>query len=245
MHNTIEYMLSRIYREIPYEILNQAFGLTTYQFQIDRTSLETNIRSKVIDNIVLQDCNIVSSNIITVPLMNLTWDYRDNGIVIHIPLSMTNNREILSVLSLEVVNRGLEPYAASAGNPSGTGTSEIYLVAPNTIFLPTNPGARNVHLRCAIANDPNLNGFSQRALIDLGELAVLAAKMYIYNTLAINIQITSMNGGSVDGQFRSIVDSYADAGEMYKELLQVKIRKLSLISDRRFHNRLIQMGLGK
>lgn len=244
MSNFIQHGLDRIYREIPTEILNMSFAPTLWGFQQDRSSLEANIRTHVLDGIVLPDVNIVSSNVVEIPLLNMHWEYLDNGIRIRIPVSATGGRHILSILSLNVVNRGLEGMQVTEGTPSGTGTTEVYLVAPNTVWLSTNPGTRYCHLRVSIDNDRGLNNMSPRNMLVFGDLCVLAAKQYIYTKQAININITSMNGGSVDGTLRSIIDDYADAVTMYHEILRVKFRKLSLMGDRKQINRIISLGLG-
>jgi hypothetical protein len=158
--NFIEMSIGRVRREIPELILNHAFSPTIWEYQTNRLSLDARIKSEIIQNIVVPDCNIVGGEIITVPLMNCDWEWLESGVRITIPLSNSQNRYISSILSVEMVNRTLEPYQVTEGKPGPTGTPEVYLVAPNVIFMPTNPINRFSHLRCTIENDANLGNFS-------------------------------------------------------------------------------------
>jgi hypothetical protein len=245
MSNAIDYAISRVYREVPEALLALAFGTNQWGYHTDRTSLDYTIRSEVIGKIVMVDCNIVGGEVITVPLVHAAWTYMEQGVRIEIPLSQTHGRLISSVLSLEIVNRGVEPYAISDGVPGFTGTPEVYLVAPNTIFVPVNPQNQNSHLRCTIVNDANLSNFNQKALLDFGDLAVVATKGYIFNKLSINMSITANTGGLVDGRMRSLVDDYADSWEIYRDILRIRWKKISIMADRETHMRYITMGLPK
>lgn len=138
----------------------------------------------------------------------------------------------------------MEGYQLTEGKPSPTGTPEAYLVAPNVIFLPINPVNRNCHLRCTIENDPNLGNYSQKAMFDISELVILATKGYIYNKLMLGTTITANTGGNVDGRIREIIDSYSDAWELYREFLKMKFKKITLLDNKEWHQRLIRLGLG-
>jgi hypothetical protein len=56
--------------------------------------------------------------------------------------------------------------------------------------------------------------------------------------------ITANTGGNVDGRIREVIDSYADAWELYREYLRTKFKKINLLDNREWHQRLIKMGLG-
>lgn len=244
MSTFIEYGLDRVYREIPLELLSLAFNVTNWEYTTNRTSMEANIRGKVIESMVLPDLNLVCSNVAEIPLYGLQWEYVNGGIRIHVPKSLTNGRNIISVLSIEQISRGVEGYQWTEGRPSSTGLADVYLVAPNTVFVTSNVTGIHTYLRCNLENEDNLGNLAPRAKIDFGALCVLATKSQIYTKLAINISIDSMTGGRVDGNIRSLIDEYADANEMYIELLNIKMRKISFMSDRKQHNRIIQLGLG-
>lgn len=240
----VEIALNRIHREIPEIILNQAFGVTIWEYQNMRVSLDSRIRLEIFEKIVLPDCNIVGGEIMTVSLLYCNWEWLESGIRITVPLSLTRNRNISSVLSVEEVNRMMEPYQVTEGKPGSTGTAEVYLVAPNTIFLPINLVNKNANLRCTIENDPNLLNYSQKAMYEISELAVRAAKGYIYNKLVIGVTVTANNGGNIDGRIREIIDSYSDSWELYREFLTTKFKKITLMDNREWHNRLIKLGMG-
>jgi hypothetical protein len=238
----MEYGIDRIRREIPEMILNLAFSPTRWGYQTERLTVDARIRSEVLENVVVKDCNIVGGEVVEIPLNQCHWEYLSEGVRITIPNTVRYGRDIISVLSVETVNRTLEPYG-SQFSPGSTGIVEVYLVAPNVIFTPINPVNYNCHLRCTLANDPRLNNFNPKALEDLGALAVLACKGVIYNKLSININIDAFTGGNVDGRYREVVDSYSDAWEMYREMLKMKIKKIAIMQDRHMHNRLIKLGL--
>ena len=244
MANFIDYSIGRVLREIPTEIINLAFMVTGWNYQQDRMSIESHIRSEVLDKYVIPDCDIIGGQVTVISLIDATWEYLSMGIRITIPLHMTNGRKINSILSLETTTRGLEPEQATEGTPGSTGTTEVFLVAPNTIFLPINPGARNCHLRCSLENAANLENFSQRAMINFGDLLVLAVKAEIHRRLIINTDVTALTGGSVDGQLRSIIEGYGDSMELYQEMLRTKWRKISVMQDRYQHHRLLKLALG-
>jgi hypothetical protein len=243
MANMVTYAVSRIMREIPHEVLYQAFGSNEWYNHLNQLSIEERIRREVINGIVLPDCNIVGGESYVVNLGGLVWQWLENGARIEIPMSMTLNRPISSVLSIETTYRNSEPYGSMPGQPGPTGLNEVYLVGPNVIFTPINPGNLNCFLRCILENDEQLANISQKAMYVFGDLAVLAAKMYVHNKLSVSTTITAMTGGQVDGRLRGIIDGYSDAAQMYGELLQRRIKKIAMIQDRKWHHRFIGMGL--
>lgn len=238
----VNYGVQRILREIPVEILYRAFGENNHYREFNQYSLEERIRQEVLQKIVLPDCNIVGGEQRIIDITGLPWDYLPNGIRAQIPLSLTGGRNISSVLAIEQTYRNMEPYGLP-GEPAPTGHSEVYLVGPNTIFTPLQMSVGAAFLRCVVENDANMSNISQRASYVFGDLCVLAAKASIHTRLSINTTISAMTGGQVDGRLRGIIDGYADAQQLYGELLTKRWKKISLIQDKNFHHRLIGMGL--
>ena len=124
-----------------------------------------------------------------------------------------------------------------------TGQWEVYLTGPNVIFTPNNPSAPYMWVRCILENDQNLANYNPRAMYLFGDIVVLAAKALIYTKLAINTTITAMTGGQVDGRLQSIIDGYADSRTMYSELITTRWKKVSILQDRKYHNRIIGLGV--
>lgn len=242
MSGYIDYAVGRVMREIPHEALYAAFGANDWHGYLNHLSLEERIRREVINAIVLPDCNIVGGESYVVHLGNLHWQWLDAGARIEIPMSATQHRQISSVLSIETSYRNSEGYGY-AGQPAATGSSEVYLVGPNVIFTPINPGNLNCFLRCVLENDTQMANINPRAMYVFGDLVVLAAKGYVHNKLAITLETHTMAPGQVDGRLRGVIDGYADAFTMYAELLQRRWRKIGLMQDRAWHQRLIGMGL--
>ena len=241
--NFIQTAVDRIYREVPIEILRMAFITTDWREQFNQVTLEERIRREIIDKILLTDCNIIGGDEVEVKLGHLPWERIDSGIALTIPLSETHGRKIQSVYSLEFGFRGTEPEAIAPGMPGGTGTDEVYLIGQNRIFTPINVVTNNAALRCSIENDKNLANINQKAAFLFGDLAVLAARGYIHNKLAISTNVGYMSGGQVDGRLRAIIDDYGDAFNMYRELLTGRWKKVLMLNDKKWKRRMIKMNV--
>lgn len=237
MSGFINYGVSRVLQEIPNEILQRAFGGNEWRDFGGQVSIDERIRREVIYGMVMPDCNIVGGESATVDVGDLPQRILPNGIQIEIPLARTRNRHISTLLSLETSIQNTE----MAGQ--ATGQWEVYLTGPNVIFTPNNPSAPYMWVRCILENDQNLANYNPRAMYLFGDIVVLAAKALIYTKLAINTTITAMTGGQVDGRLQSIIDGYADSRTMYSELITTRWKKVSILQDRKYHNRIIGLGV--
>ena len=66
----------------------------------------------------------------------------------------------------------------------------------------------------------------------VAEMFTLGLKMYIYNTLRIKLDKGFIYAGHDLSVIKDIVDSYADAGEMYQEKRQIWAR-IAVLNDSR------------
>lgn len=88
----------------------------------------------------------------------------------------------------------------------------------------------NLGLRCEIAYDDKLSTLKSAAYRNFGHLSVLAAKLYIYNTLIVKMGIGKLDFGEDLGVFTEIVNGYSDMGEEFYRYLSDEWRR-TLIHD--------------
>lgn len=74
-------------------------------------------------------------------------------------------------------------------------------------------------MNCRIAYDENFTNLNTSALDTFADLCVEAVKMYAYNTLIIPLDKGYVESGLNIGEFKRIIDTYADSPVRYKELL--------------------------
>lgn len=247
MSSMINYGTTRIMNEIPIELLQKVFNPNPVYGIGSMHSREHIIADTLVRNRVLKDCDIVGGEQVVIPLNGLPDAITNGAMIYRIPLSSTAGRYINSVLSLEMGTwNGQYPGAnalSSANGPEGSGTHHVKLVGTNTIAVQENIPTANLHLRCILGNDANMNNFNEKAKLAFGEMCVLAAKATIYNKLAIAIGEAGNNGGNTNAATQQMVDSYADATELYNEFVRVRWNKISKLTDRKTHQRIIQMGI--
>lgn len=100
--------------------------------------------------------------------------------------------------------------------------TNVKLIGPNTVQLMGGNLFLNQRLvlRATLAHDDKLNDLQPRTYKDLGVLSVLAAKMYIYNNLIIQLGRGRLEGGQDLGIFADIVRSYETAAEDFNTYIR-------------------------
>ena len=99
--NTLTYVINEIKQRIPFELLHAGLTLDETQETVNLTSLEDKLLRKVIRSRVMVDANIVGGVEMLIPLSGVYPSYyEDNYTVYNIPPELTNNREIISALSM-------------------------------------------------------------------------------------------------------------------------------------------------
>lgn len=265
--NAIQKAISEVTYSIPGEILRAAF-IDDEPFRTPiAANLEFAIRQKVLEERVLVDMNLAGGMLHMVPMDGIAPEYVDQFTAIfRIPKSLTQGRSISRVLAMaygdqraygnylqsttayNTVADALQGVLNSHVGIAMTETTNVSLIAENTVLLtdllavPTR-----THLRCYLDNDPELTQMRPTAIPVFSEMVVLAVKAYIYNSLIIKIGSDMLVGGRDLGKFKEIVESYADANELYTTLLNGRWRKTNMFNDglaRRRLTRLTSPGWG-
>lgn len=257
--------LDEIKMSIPREILDVVFvKRETYYRQLPE-SIDDAITSKVLRARVLVDCNLVGGTEILIPLTKiipLQTEYGD--LIFRIPKELTQNRSINSVLSIsygdsyKFANKGSIGVTRSSGttgiasqiiNAASSipvvSSDRVQLIGENTVLF-SSPEFRNsdLVLRAVLANDENMAHLQMRSYIVFSDLCVLAVKAYIFNTMAVQMDIGQLIGGQNVGRFKDIVDSYSDANELYRTFLKEKWQKVALMNDRESWSRFKRLAIG-
>lgn len=123
-----------------------------------------------------------------------------------------NNQAVNSVSPVQIVSNAL-----------------TYLVGENTVLIKdTVIIPATMHLRIMVENDENFNHIPPSMYPDFFKFITLAVKAYIYNKLIIESDTVFINSGGAMNKMQEILESYADAEELYMEALDPMIKSLHL-----------------
>lgn len=250
---------------IPKQILEAVFIERDRRWRQTPGSIESHIMNEVVRPRVLVDCDLCGGTECFISLegadVTRTNDYTS---VYRIPKSLTQGRSIMSVLNITFSDpTKVSSYGVAAGSQSSTmlqagsavmdamgsipvtSTARVQLIGENvvmvrdTVLLPAN-----IYLRCVLSNDENMSHIQLRSYRAFAELVVLATKAYIYNNHIIQMDLGELYGGQVLGKFKEIIESYADADELYRTYLVERYQKIVLMNDTESFTRLIRLNLG-
>lgn len=260
----IQKAIQEVKYAIPEEILNEVFLKREFGETALPVSLDTMIREKVIDARVMVDCNLLGGTQVELPLHGVTPEKVDIYKTIYrIPMSVTQNRTISRVLSLTIGQStmlntsymGVEGYSqimeaasgmmnAQAGIPI-VSTAYIRLIAQNTVLVSDYLSLpRASFLRCYLENDDEYSQLNPMTYPHFSQLVEYAVKAYIHNKADIRTGMGRLVGGMELGRFREIIDSYADANQMYKEYIVEKWTKVMAMDDPRTKERVLRALVG-
>lgn len=258
MYSPVQKSIQEAKFTIPLEILQQAFAPIRVYGRPNALNIDSIIREKVIDARVKVDCNLVGGTQLDIPLRGLqpeevplpagtpySW-----ALVYRIPMALTQNRVITRVLWIAntvAPISGTYTYASYNGSaltnaamgvmqsqaPIPTmSTSHIDIINTNTIMImDTNQWPYDCSMRVFVENDPDFSQLPAGAYPFFSKLVVYAIKAYIYNTLIIQVNSGELQFGQELGRFKEILDSYADANELYTEYLMNQWREVAAYSD--------------
>lgn len=266
--------LQRVLREVPREILNQAFSAKRYDptrqdryfDNVDAISLDEKIREIVIEGRVAIDVNLVGGTEVLLPMAQAEREYVDSwNIIYRFPPSVLGNRKISTVHEVIYgLTQGLAGSTATGFDSRSSGmlkevrniiratngvammgTAYVQLLNHNTILVnDSNQVMGDAAVRCTVSHEPNFNDIKQPYYRDFAEMVVLAVKAHVYNTLIIDLDEGLIRSGATLGRVREIIDSYADANTMYNEFVDVKWAKLAIIQDTDKYRKIIKLNLG-
>lgn len=231
-------------------------------------SLESLIRDQLIYGRVLPDINLVSGTEVALYLKDAQTEKLDiYNSIYRFGDEATGGRTITSVFEItygyqnSTLIGGYNGYGnynnqqsqllkstrdiinATKGAPTQS-TSYLQLIGHNTVLVSDVSPIQNYGLlRCMVTNDPNLNNLKPAYQIAFAKLALLATKAYVYTALVIELDEGMLRGGQQIGRFREIVDSFADADEMYMEELD-NWQKLGIMNDPNQYRKVLRMSLG-
>jgi hypothetical protein len=265
MMMAISKALDEVKFRIPRQILDKVFTQRNLRYRQTPPSLDEQILAAVIRPRVMVDCNLVGGTEAFIDLSGVQFERADDYTSVYrIPKSRTNGRSINSVLNITFSDpTKVSSYGVAAGQQNTmmmqvgssvmdahgsipvTSTSTVQLIGENvvmvrdTVLLPAN-----IYLRCILANDEQMSHIQLRSYPAFSNLVVLAVKAYIYNEYVIQLDIGELMGGMNIGRFKEIVDTYADANELYQEFLTTKWAKVSLMNDQSSYSRLLKTMIG-
>lgn len=250
---------------IPDEILQALFNDRGRHFRATPDTISEHIKAMVIRPRVMVDCDIVGGTEIMIRLEGLMTSRPDDFTSVYrIPKTLTQNRSILSVMNVTFNDpTGIAYYGLGTGCGSTqmmstaqglldsngtipvTSTAQVQLIGENVVMVrDTTILPSNAHLRCLLATDENMSHLQLRTLRQFSQLCKYAIKAYIYNSLVIRVDTAELQGGFQLGRFREILDSYADAEELYQDYLRNVWQKVSLMNDAEKWSRTMRMVIG-
>lgn len=228
-------------------------------------SLDEQILREVIRPRVMVDCNLVGGTEAIIDLDGLLFERtNDYTSIYRIPKDRTDGRSIQSVLNItysdptKVSSYGVAAgqqnttmlQAGSAvmdamGNIPVTSTARVSLIGENTIMVrDTVVLPANIYVRCILENDENLSHIQLKSYVHFSNLVTLAVKSFIYNEYIVEMDMGELHGGQNLGVFKTIVEGYADAEELYQTYLMEKWQKVALMNDNESWTRLLRQVLG-
>lgn len=231
-------------------------------------SVDHQIRDKVIEQGVLIDINLISGQRDLIKISGLPVTGQGQGDfsqVIHVPKDRTNGRSIIAVYHIVIgsstgamgaaFNVAYDGAASTLGEAAKAvqqsrspipvvSDGNLSLIAENTIAVRTPIRQTGpAWLDCLLEHNSQLSNVVPGAYRNFADLVVACTKAYIYNNIIIPMDEAELVGGMALGQFKSIIDSYADAEELYQEQLHIW-ENVSIMSDPVQHLDLIQSQMG-
>lgn len=268
--SAISKALDEVKFRIPKQLLELVFvqrsdvwGNTNWKNYL--TSIDECILSTVVRPRVLVDCNLVGGIEIYIPLERVPFERtNDYTTVYRIPKKLTQGRSIISALNVSYSDpTRISGYgiAASQNNSAMlqlgsaimdaqahvpyTSTAQVQLIGENVVMIRDSAiMPANIYLRAIIENDEGMNHIQLRSYHAFADLVVRAVKAYIYNEYIIRLDMGELIAGQNLGKIRDIVESYADAEELYQTYLRETWAKVALMNDKESWTRLIRMQLG-
>lgn len=253
--------LDEIKFEIPREILELIFDNRDWSNKGIAISIDEQIMVKVIRPRVMVDADLVGGlehriDMSSIPIQQ-TNDYT---YVVRVPKAKTQNRSIVSVMNLTFA----DPYAISNfgiaaqknnsavlnmgqalidqhGMIPNASVGRCQLIGDNVVMISEMYMVPSTYyMRVIIGNDSQLSHLQLRSYPDFAEACVRAVKAYIYNNHIVKLDMGELRGGQQIGAFKTIIEGYADANELYKEFMKKDWRAISVMNDQESWDRMLR-----
>lgn len=257
--NALTYAINNLNFVIPKEVLEITFKAPTPHFN-NSLSLEEKMMATVIRPRILTDTNIVGGVQVVIDLSRCEVTmYNNTTYVVNVPKALTNNRSIISLLSVVTMTTPMGNSAlystvnnSMLGNMQNnissvdiTQTTRLEMIGDNVFIIETSqPYLTNAMLRCNIENASNMENINPRNFTVFAKLVELGVKSYIRNNNIVKIDKGFIYGGHELSIIKDIIDEYSDAEEMYQELLNGKWKKVSFMNNKEAMHRHVRSMLG-
>jgi hypothetical protein len=262
--NPISYALAQLDYTIPREIMEKVFISNIWNKSKSPLSLHARIREEVIEKRVLTDCNLMHGTEAAIPLAGVPKEQIDMFMwVYRVPKFMTQNRTITRALSVsfgEGAIIGATNMAPSQGNAmldaaAGLLNSSLpipiiasancQVIGENVILIQDNMALPvNIYLRCWLENDQNMNHIQPASYPQFAKLVEYAVKAHIWVKCQIPMDRAFIFSGSELGRFGSIIESYAEANDMYATHRDEVWVRVAHMNDKIAHTRALKRTLG-
>ncbi len=225
-----------------------------------RKNVAKEIESKIIKN-VCNDFNLISGDIIDIPIASCKLVPNSDGRVYIVPPEARRNRDIREVLSLkkkvptQTSYNGSDIYPATGNflvdslatglNAMATntpnGNAYVELEDDNVIRITTNTGFLHSYdtFVVDIENRDRLKKLKKASYRQFAKIAITFIKSDLYSN-RVAIGKASIYGGHEMSEITSVISEYSGASEEYDVLLDEKAGKMLLFSDESKLNSLYQ-----
>lgn len=272
--NLVTKAISDVQYRIPREVLRIAYlenNIYSYSagYQRRQVSLDQAIKEMTIVPRVLIDANIVGGQTVEVNMAGIQPVMIDDSNAIYeIPPERTNNRTILSCLSISFFRSNIVPGNNYGSLPSilpnntnelngsalramdsrmgipMVSSSDCKVVGHNVIMVTNKLRTATVtRARCILENEENLGNLSIKSALDFSKLCEFAVKSFVYNELIVKLDRGRIERGHEIGTIKSIIESYSDAEENYQTFLKEQWSGVAIHSDRSTYEALLRIQM--
>ena len=262
MNNALDVALTRVLVMIPKELLTIAFSDRASHektYPLEQMILEKVVRGIVRKDVNIFGGKLKKIVLMPQYIERQQWTPADDYLytgqfsLYRIPPHEREGQAIVDVDGISYrgnYSAGRAPYAAgftggatelmlaAAVLDSHTGYSapprpDVTLLSGDLVRLsPPQHGDVVWVLSCRIGIDQDFTNLNNQAIPVFTETVVTATKMYIYNKLIIQVDKGFVESGYTLDSFKMTLDTYADAGDRYKELIDQLAGALLMDPDR-------------
>jgi hypothetical protein len=256
-----------ITRKIPREILQAVFIDKDRNWRSTPTTVQECIAATVIRPRVLVDCNLIGGTKISIPVAACKRHAVDNyTFVLEVPKALTQNRSIIEARDItyafvggvmmngaymagsnhnNAFTQAANALVDSSASTAFMGTPRLIIIGENVIevrnyiYLP-----ETAVLNCLVGYDSELSDLQLRSYPAFVRACEYAVKSHIYNEYIVYMDMGEMRGGVQLGQFKSIIDNYSEAEELYETHKKEVLQKVLFMNDNEQMREFMMLQLG-